>query len=99
MIARDRLRLPVQFVLFKARDNEVAEEDVEGFSSISRLRELPSLRQLRRRRRNGVLMVVVVVLLILTLGQRANLIGCSAFDVNGMIGFLNGRRYRRISSV
>ena len=37
-----------------------------------------------------------------TLGQRVNLMGCATFDidvdVDGVIGFLNGRRRRRISS-
>ncbi len=46
-----------------------------------------------------MLIVVVVELHIFTLGQRANLICCSVFNVDGIIGFLNGRRCRRISSV
>jgi hypothetical protein len=46
-----------------------------------------------------VFIVVVVELFIFILGQRTNLICCSVFDVNGIIGFLNGRRCRRMSSV
>ncbi len=80
-----------------ANENDEEEEGVDGLSSISIVRELSSLRQLRRRRRKGVLMVVELYIFIL--GQRANLIGWSDFDGKGMIGFLKGRRYRRIISV
>ena len=65
------------------------------------IRELSSLRQFRRRRRNGVLSTVVALAegASFMLEHRVNLIGNSAFDAEGMIGFLNGRRCRRVSSV
>jgi hypothetical protein len=81
--------------------NENDDDDVDGSSSISIIRELLSLRQFRRRRRNGVL--IVIGLFIFILGQRINFSCCSIFgidiNVDGIIGFLNGRRRRRMSSV
>lgn len=103
-MVRDRFRLPAKCVLFIESANEVEEERFdgdEGFVARSIVRQWLSLRQLRRRRRRGVLIVVTEV--IRTLGQRTSLPDRSALStdgaVGGMIGFLNGRRRRWISSV